>query len=95
MPTDLSVRASINSAIKRVALAESRVCAPLSAVADDEPLNGELLSVTSLGFLGMLMQLEDECEIILPDDLFIGRSFATVADLVDVVYAASVSRVAS
>ncbi|HEX8306487.1 MAG TPA: hypothetical protein VF612_16555 [Jatrophihabitans sp.] len=87
MSTDLELRTSINDAVKRVALTESRVSAPVSAVADDEPLNGELLSVTSMGFLGMMMQLEDDCGIVLPDDLFVGRRFTTVADVVDIVLA--------
>jgi acyl carrier protein len=87
MSTDSELRATVNAAVKRVALAESRVSAPVSAVADDEPLNGELLAVTSVGFLGMLMQLEDECGIVLPDDMFVGRQFTTVADLVEIVFA--------
>ena len=87
MSTDPELRATVNAAVKRVALAESRVSAPVSAVADDEPLNGELLSVTSVGFLGMLMQLEDDCGIVLPDDMFVGRRFTTIADLVDIVLA--------
>ena len=90
MSTDDRLRASINEAVKRVALAESRVSAPLSEVADDEMLNGPLLSVNSLGFLGMLMQLEDDCGIALPDDMFVGRSFTTVADLVEIVFAEAV-----
>jgi acyl carrier protein len=61
---------------------------PISEVADDEPLSGQLLRVNSLGFLGVLVRLEDHLDVTLPDDLFAGRTFATVADLVDVVMTA-------
>ena len=56
---------------------------------EDELLNGPLLHVTSVGFLGMLVQLEDELGVTLPDDLFAGRTFNTVGDLIDVVATAS------
>jgi acyl carrier protein len=78
----------INDLVKRLVLRESRLSIPVSEVADDEPLNGELLRVNSLGFLGMLVQLEDQLDVMLPDDLFAGRTFTTVADLVTVVAAA-------
>lgn len=81
--------ASVAESVKRVVIAESRLPLRPSDVADDEPLNGDLLRVNSLGFLGMLVRLEDELSIQLPDDLFVGRSFATVADLVAVVLTAS------
>lgn len=90
MPTDASpLLADVIDAVKRVAIAESRLSVGPLALADDEPLNGPLLTVTSFGFLGMLMQLEDEVGVELPDDLFVGRSFTTVADLVDVVATAA------
>lgn len=71
--------------VKRVVISESRLSVGPDRIADDEPLNGALLRVNSLGFLGMLIRLEDELDVTLPDDLFVGRSFHTVADLVDVV----------
>jgi acyl carrier protein len=37
----------------------------------------------------MLVQLEDELGVTLPDDLFAGRTFNTVGDLIDVVATAS------
>ncbi|HTZ45355.1 MAG TPA: acyl carrier protein [Jatrophihabitans sp.] len=78
-------RAEVSTLVKQLVLRESRLSIPPSAIADDEPLNGELLKVNSLGFLGMLVHLEDELDVQLPDDLFAGRTFGTVADLIDVV----------
>jgi acyl carrier protein len=54
-------------------------------ITETELLNGDLLKINSLGFLGMLVYIEDELDVVLPDNLFIGRTFHTVADLVDVV----------
>lgn len=81
----VSGRVALGNAVKRVAIAESRLSIDPSRVTDDEPLNGPLLRVSSLGFLGMLMRLEDECGVQLPDDLFVGRAFRTVRDLIDLV----------
>ena len=78
-------RAAVTSAVKRMVILESRLAVPEDRVRDDEPLNGELLSVNSLGFLGMLVRIEDELDAVLPDDLFIGRPVETVADVVDLV----------
>ena len=72
-------------AVKRLVVRESRLSIDPEIVADDELLNGPLLHVTSVGFLGMLVQLEDELGVTLPDDLFAGRTFNTVGDLIDVV----------
>ncbi|WP_329066114.1 hypothetical protein [Streptomyces sp. NBC_01429] len=33
----------------------------------------------------MLVILEDELDVVLPDDLFVGRAFHTVHDLIEVV----------
>ncbi|PHX40859.1 acyl carrier protein [Pseudomonas sp. NZIPFR-PS5] len=78
-------RGRITLAVKKVVIAESRLTISPDQVADDEPLNGALLSINSLGFVGMLIQLEDQLDVTLNDDLFVGRSFTTVADLVDVI----------
>jgi acyl carrier protein len=72
-------------AVKRLVVKESRLSIDPETVADDELLNGPLLHVTSIGFLGMLVQLEDDLGVTLPDDLFAGRTFTTVADLVDLI----------
>lgn len=77
--------AAVTMAVKRVCVIESRLSIPPEQLADTEPLNGGLLTINSLGFLGMLVRLEDELDVTLPDDLFFGRVFSTVADLVDVV----------
>jgi acyl carrier protein len=70
---------------KRLVALESRLSTDPDEIGDDEPLNGSLLKVNSLGFLGMLVRFEDELDVTLPDNLFVGRTFHTVADLVDVV----------
>lgn len=82
---DASAREKVSAAVKKMVVAESRLSIDPATVGDAEPLNGEVLRVTSVGFLSMLIRLEDELGVTLPDDLFAGRSFHTVADLVDVV----------
>jgi acyl carrier protein len=78
-------RADVLESVKRMMISESRLSVSPDQVADDEPLNGALLRVNSLGFVGVLMRLEDELGVTLADDLFVGRSFTTVAEVVDVV----------
>ncbi|MEU3573212.1 acyl carrier protein [Kitasatospora sp. NPDC036755] len=86
-------RGAVAESVKRVVIAESRLSLRPADISDEEPLNGELLRINSLGFVGMLVRLEDELDVELPDDLFVGRSFHTVADLVDAVAAgAAVAR---
>lgn len=89
MPIPASAPAGLVEAVKRLAITESRLSLRPADIADDEPLGGPLLKVSSLGFLGMLMQLEDEVGVALPDDLFVGRRFDTVADVVGIVAAAA------
>lgn len=91
MPPELSLdRTAVATVVKKVVVAESRLSIPPESIADDEPLVGDLLNVNSLGFVGMLVRIEDELDATLPDDLFVGHSFRTVADLIDVVTAAEV-----
>ncbi|MEV0704760.1 acyl carrier protein [Saccharopolyspora sp. NPDC050389] len=78
-------RAAVADAVKRVVIAESRISLRPAQIPDDEPLNGDRLTVNSLGFVGMLVRLEDELGIELSDDLFVGRQFRTVNDLINVV----------
>ena len=78
-------RAEISSAVKRLVALESRLSIDPDGIAESEPLNGRLLKINSLGFLGMLVRLEDELDVTLPDNLFVNQTFTTVADLVDVV----------
>jgi acyl carrier protein len=84
-PPEVARRTAVGDAIKRMLAVESRLSIPPADIADDEPLNGDLLTVNSLGFLGILVRLEDELDVALPDDLFAGRSFDTVADVIDLV----------
>jgi acyl carrier protein len=78
-------RGEINGAVKRIVVLESRLSMDPARIPDDEPLNGELLRINSLGFLGMLVRLEDELDVALPDNVFVNQTFTTVSDLVDVV----------
>lgn len=78
-------RSAVGDVVKRVVIAESRLSIDPATISDSEPLVGGLLRVNSLGFVGMLVRIEDELDTTLPDDLFVGRSFQTVGDLVDVV----------
>lgn len=78
-------RVRISSAVRRIVALESRLSINSEEIAEAEPLNGELLKINSLGFLGMLVRLEDELDVTLPDNLFVKQTFTTVADLVDVV----------
>ena len=82
-------RAAVIDAVKRLVIAESRLSLRPDQIADDEPLNGERLSVNSLGFVGMLVRLEDELDVELSDDMFVGRQFRTVDDLTAVVIEAA------
>ena len=78
-------RAGISIAVRRIVLLESRLPLGPDDITEAEPLNGDLLGINSLGFLGMLVWLEDELDVTLPDNLFVKHTFSTVADLVDVV----------
>lgn len=82
-------RAEVSLVVRRVVLLESRLPLGPEEITEAEPLNGELLRINSLGFLGMLVLLEDELGVSLPDDLFVNHTFTTVADLVDVVAGAT------
>jgi acyl carrier protein len=75
-------------AVKQVVIRESRLSMEPTELADSEPLNGQLLRITSLGLLGMLIRLEDELDMELPDDIFTGQEISTVSDLADVVRSA-------
>jgi acyl carrier protein len=78
-------RDEVSRAVRRMVLLESRLSMDPARITEDEPLNGALLKINSLGFLGMLVRLEDELDVSLPDNLFVNRTFTTVADLVDVI----------
>ncbi|WP_410623421.1 acyl carrier protein [Amycolatopsis sp. cmx-8-4] len=78
-------RTTVSDSVKRVVIAESRLSLAPEEIQDNEPLSGDLLRINSMGFVGMLVQLEDALDVTLPDDLFVGRTFKTVNDLVEVV----------
>jgi acyl carrier protein len=81
-------RDAVGLAVRRVVIRDSRLSISPDQLDDAEPLNGDLLRINSLGFLGMIVQLEDDLDVVLPDDLFVGAEFTVVGDLVDVVHRA-------
>lgn len=80
---------AVLTAVRKMVVRESRLSIDPETVASDEPLNGRLLRMTSLGLLGMLIRLEDELGVLLPDDLFAGRQIYTVGDLADLIASAA------
>jgi acyl carrier protein len=78
-------RQAVLDAVKRMVARESRLSIDPRQISDDEPLDGPLLRITSMGLLGMLIRLEGELSITLPDDIFVGQVMHTVADLARVV----------
>ncbi|QZL04209.1 acyl carrier protein (plasmid) [Streptomyces sp. BHT-5-2] len=78
-------RSEVATIVKRMLIAESRLTMEPTELRDDEPLTGPVLNVSSFGFVGMFIRLEDELGVELPDDLFIDRVFTTVNDIVNVV----------
>lgn len=78
-------RERVAAAVKRLVARESRLSIDPARIPGSEPLDGQLLRVTSVGLLGMFIRLEDELSLTLPDDLFAGRVLYTVDDIVDVV----------
>ncbi|MET0135820.1 MAG: acyl carrier protein [Kibdelosporangium sp.] len=85
MSVDAQIHDDVNLAVKRMLITESGLSLDATELSDKEDLNGEVLRVTSVGLLGMFIRLEDELGVTLPDDLFAGKSFHTVADLVGVL----------
>ncbi|MER7491184.1 acyl carrier protein [Streptomyces pharetrae] len=77
-------RARISLAIRSIVVAESGLSLDPASLSEQEPLNGDLLKINSMAVVRSLMQLEDDLGITLSDDLFVGRSFRTVSDLIEV-----------
>lgn len=80
-----ATRAEAAAIVKRMLITESRITMDPEALSGGEPLTGPVLNVSSFGFVGMFIRLEDELGVELPDDLFIDRVFTTVDDVVTVV----------
>ncbi|MEU7584322.1 acyl carrier protein [Streptomyces sp. NPDC041068] len=78
-------RQAVAETVKSIVIAEARADLEPGQLPDDEPLDGELLKVSSMGLLGILTRMEDEFGAALPDDLFTGRSLKTVQDLIALV----------
>ena len=85
MQSPSSERGRVAQIIKRLVVRDSRLTIDINLVNEEEPLNGELLKINSLGLVTMLLHIEDELGTNLPDSLFVGRSFEKVSDLIDVV----------
>lgn len=78
-------RVEIAQHVKRILIQEARINLQPEQLAEDEPLNGELLRITSLSFLGMIMTLEDELAITMADELFMKTQFGNVGDLISFI----------
>ncbi|MGW0331801.1 acyl carrier protein [Streptomyces sp. NPDC003011] len=75
----------LTSVVKKVVAAASEPPVDPHGLTDDEPLNGERLHINSLSLISLLVQIEEETGVALSDELFVGRSFATVADITTIV----------
>ncbi|MFG3100950.1 acyl carrier protein [Streptomyces sp. NPDC048182] len=73
------------SVVKKVAAAASEPPVDPDGLRDDEPLNGDRLNINSLTLISLLVQIEEETGVFLSDELFVGRSFTTVADIAAIV----------
>ncbi|MFF7446074.1 MULTISPECIES: phosphopantetheine-binding protein [unclassified Streptomyces] len=71
--------------VKKVVASASEPPVDPQGLADDEPLNGERLHINSLTLISLLVQVEEETGLALSDELFVGRSFTTVADITAIV----------
>jgi acyl carrier protein len=78
-------KAEVASAVKRVLVLEARSNLDPETLADDEPLNSELLRITSMSFIGVILSLEEELNITLEDELFMKTTFTTVGDVVGLI----------
>ncbi|MDH6113894.1 acyl carrier protein [Kitasatospora sp. MAP12-15] len=79
----------VRDCVKRLLGAQCAAALDPADIRDDEPLAGGLLALNSLALLQILVELEDELEVLLPDDIFVGRTFRTVQDLIAVVLGAT------
>ena len=80
---------AVLTVVRTMVVRESRLSIDPETVAAQEPLNGGLLRMTSLGLLGMLIRLEEALGVLLPDDLFAGRQVHTVGDLAELIASAA------
>lgn len=85
MSTVELTRAAVVDAVRRLVVAESRRPIDPDSVPENERLGGKLLRIPSIDVVWLLVRLEDDLAVRLPDDVFVGRRFRTVADFVDVV----------
>jgi acyl carrier protein len=87
MPTALE-SADVINCVKRIVISESRLSLGVDELSEDTALQGDVLRIGSLALLGMIVKLEDELDVILPDNLLVGRSFHTLRDVTVVVLSA-------
>jgi acyl carrier protein len=83
-----TAREYVAALVKRSLIKESGQSFPSDQITGDELLNGRVLRVASMGLLGMLIRLEEELDVTLPDNLFAGRIFRVVDDVIEVVFEA-------
>jgi len=85
MSTAMLNRDGIIYLIKNAIIAELRLSISPKSITDEESLNGDLLKINSLCFVKIMIRLEEELDVTLPDDLFVGRPPTTVTDLLSIV----------
>ncbi len=71
--------------IKNTIIAELKLSISPDSITDEESLDGDLLKVNSFCFVKIMIRLEEELGVTLPDDLFVGRPPTTVTDLLATV----------
>ena len=78
-------RETVVDAVRRLVVAESRQPIDPATVPEKERLDGKLLRMSSIDVVWLLVRLEDDLVVRLPNDIFVGRRFRTVADFADAV----------
>lgn len=80
-------RETVVDAVRKLVVADSGQPIAPAAVAENEPLDGKLLRLASIDVVWLLVRLENDLAVRLPNDIFVGRRFRTVADFADAVLA--------
>ncbi|MBB4909176.1 acyl carrier protein [Actinophytocola algeriensis] len=89
---DELTRGTVVDAVRALLVADSRQPIDPDTLAENEPLNGGRLRLTSVDAVWLLVRLEADLAVRLPDDIVVGRRFRTVGDFVDAVLAGTHAR---
>jgi acyl carrier protein len=84
---DELTRETVLDAVRTLLVADSRQRIDPETLAEHEPLDGERLRLTSVDAVWVLVRLEADLAVRLPDDIVVGRRFRRVRDFVDAVLA--------